>query len=293
MRWLAAVLCLFLLAACSNETKAEAPSRTESSSAAQQPSAPTDSPSESPSESPPASPSEGVTAEDAAPAVEAEDLEPKSSEASDGWSLDSKLAQDVGQVDTSQVQQSLPPEGTTVWGEDGCLWQVTQGYWMKNWMCRVPDANGAANIWFIYPAGTDPQESWIEEITDDPAITGNGTYTVFYVKNTTHWMRCTTACADQNTWEVYDGGRWYTSADWNAQMSADSIRASAGMLGGQQQGINIITQSQGPQIISSQGGDPAKTDVALLLQKMQNDLNNSLIKTWLAPACNSSYNGCA
>lgn len=205
-----------------------------------------------------------------------------------------------GQPCGEAQQAQAPQEGQTVWGQDNCLWTVVQGYWVQGSMCRSPDTQ-KADLWYYYNLGTQPSQWW--QVNDvSAAQTGNGTYYVFFNRGAKNWGRCIVSqCANANSMEIYDGA-WLT-ADQYAQTPAGAaaVAAQQQMQQAQQQGVQNAQQAW-PDVVEAQGGtigggilggSGGASEFGLQIQQMMNDFNRKLAETTLAPACNSSYNGCA
>ncbi len=109
-----------------------------------------------------------------------------------------------------QTGRQGPPDGTQMWGRDGCLWTVVQGYWLQTGACAVPDVSNQT-IYYLYPFGSVPALTWFAEVSVDPALTANGAYFVYYLSGGTNWLRCHTDCTNITNYEVFVVNRgWWT-----------------------------------------------------------------------------------
>lgn len=195
--------------------------------------------------------------------------------------------------DVQQVPaQAQPADGTTVWGAgDNCLWTASGGYWYRTGTCRVTDGT---YTWF-YPLGGTPAADWYTvAYNSDQAVTSGGTMFVFTNKGLSFWSACPQAnCpADGSASTVWNGRQWVGYADFVAADAAArqaALQAQQAQQQAQQQGVDTAVQ-QAPALVQQQGG---QSDAALQIQQMMNNANFRINEIWLAPACNSSYNGCA
>ena len=194
------------------------------------------------------------------------------------------------------VQSVASPEGTQVWGtDDGCVWQVVSGYWVRTGLCRVPDVS-APYVSYLYPLG-QPTSEWFREVDSDPAITSNGQNYVYLDKAVNYWESCPTAnCTDELT-SVYFQGAWYTTAQLQqleAGLAAELAAQQQAALAQAQQQAQQAAQQQAQQAVQAQGGGQSALDAlygnpifagALLSQA-------NLAEVWVQPDCDGSLNGC-
>lgn len=212
---------------------------------------------------------------------------------------------DVTEVRSRWVRRAMPNEGVTVWGQDGCLWQVVAGAWLVTWLCTVPDADPDVPIAFVYAYGTDPQTDWLEKVVTDPVVTAHGHYYVFWPRGGTRWQRCSVDCAELNRVEVLDDhGVWRPVAEWDAALQqeaeaaelermAAAERASTAIVGSRDLGaapyeapVTQILETQGVPIedVADQTGD---WDLF-----WSDQLSARQADIWRAPRCGSVYDGC-
>lgn len=188
-----------------------------------------------------------------------------------------------GRAAGAEVAESVPPDGTKVWGAgDQCLWVTAGGQWLKTGLCRVSDAT---YTWF-YPATADPQRDWYEvALNPDQPQTSNGTQYVFWDKAFGYWESCPMTSCSETSMLVWTGTQWVQYATFTAQSAGQQAQQAQ-----QQQ-----SQHLGQEITVYVGGQNPLNGSDGLPPAIQNIVDQSTIRMneWtLLPQCTSSPNGC-
>lgn len=200
-----------------------------------------------------------------------------------------------GTPDVKAIKENIPADGTQSWGQDGCLWVVVQGYWLQSGVCGVPDANGNRSIYYLYPFGTDPGQSWFAEVSIDPALTVNGSYFVYFPKGSSSWVRCHTDCSNIANFEIYAGQGWWTygqiTSSYQQSVQEAQDQTTTVVVGG-----NTPALSRSNSALAATQGAPAESGISApewqFVNMIQDQLSRSALNSFNAP-CTNTYRGCA
>jgi len=186
------------------------------------------------------------------------------------------------------------PDGTLQWSEDGCLWGVAQGYWVATGTCYVPDVNNVPVV-YLYPMGTDPTQTWYQEVSIDPTVTQNGVYYVFFIKGLPYWNRCHTDCNNITNYEIFDGTYWWTydqvNTAYQQQLSQAQTTPIEAIIGGTYVGGgggSDYTIGVNSAALEDQGA-PSGITPELLVDILMQESNDRIIDNILHDTCYDDY----